>query len=397
MGLPLFIAPVDSDIPSKLAAKSPISASHARSPIRRDAPGVVRSRRRQIQEAREHRFRLLATLQGEEEALLSAVRSQGIEPSISSTTATSVEDVVSRRRELEHQQRRQNAERGTSSLEPTSRSSPDDPSSRHIEWASSGRTSPRHYSSWGREPWLPELRAGSFGARSYERQDPASSTYYRPGRPEGIYARRAPLSHGTSDERLRLRRLDQPIHARSLTSIRRNRLRPYDGLGDRDRSLSPEGDAVWDTLQSTLTPDPQPPSASSSFASTNASTVASQRTVPLSSANTSMTSPDEPAEPPCDPVADNSELNDSEDETLDQILGQRLAGASRRSATDSNRRSYADVAADLSLGGISTDEGASDWLTGLHRIVRGLVSRDDIPDEWWAEVGLTRSMREDSN
>lgn len=39
-----------------------------------------------------------------------------------------------------------------------------------------------------------------------------------------------------------------------------------DGLGDRERSLSPEG---WDTLFTTLTPDPQPPSANTSFASAN--------------------------------------------------------------------------------------------------------------------------------
>lgn len=110
-----------------------------------------------------------------------------------------------------------------------------------------------------------------------------------------------------------------------------------------------------------------------------------------------MTSPDEIVDLPCDPIVDNSDLNDSEDETLDQILGQRLAGSANQSANDLNRRSYADVAADLSLGSMPTTEATSDWLTGLHRIVRGLVSRDDIPDEWWAEVGLTRSMREDSN
>lgn len=38
-----------------------------------------------------------------------------------------------------------------------------------------------------------------------------------------------------------------------------------DGLGDRDRSLSPERDDVWNTLLSTITPDPQPPSVGSSF------------------------------------------------------------------------------------------------------------------------------------
>ncbi|GAB1312558.1 hypothetical protein MFIFM68171_02768 [Madurella fahalii] len=41
----------------------------------------------------------------------------------------------------------------------------------------------------------------------------------------------------------------------------------FDGLGNRNRSLSPEGDNVWDTLLSTLTLGPQPPSVGSSFAS----------------------------------------------------------------------------------------------------------------------------------
>ncbi|KAB8303085.1 hypothetical protein EYC80_004538 [Monilinia laxa] len=40
------------------------------------------------------------------------------------------------------------------------------------------------------------------------------------------------------------------------------------GLGDRERSLSPEEEGSWDAIL--ITPDPQPPSASSSFASTAA-------------------------------------------------------------------------------------------------------------------------------
>lgn len=54
----LFIAPVESDIPSKPVAKSPADPATARSPIRRS------DRRRQLNETREHRLRLLAALQG---------------------------------------------------------------------------------------------------------------------------------------------------------------------------------------------------------------------------------------------------------------------------------------------------------------------------------------------
>ncbi|CAK7201328.1 hypothetical protein SEUCBS139899_004032 [Sporothrix eucalyptigena] len=47
-----------------------------------------------------------------------------------------------------------------------------------------------------------------------------------------------------------------------------------DGLGDRRRSLSPVGDEAWDTLLTTLTPDPQPPSVGTSFASTSSALAA---------------------------------------------------------------------------------------------------------------------------
>jgi hypothetical protein len=54
----LYVAPVESDIPSKPVAKSPADPANARSPIRRS------DRRRQLNETREHRLRLLAALQG---------------------------------------------------------------------------------------------------------------------------------------------------------------------------------------------------------------------------------------------------------------------------------------------------------------------------------------------
>jgi hypothetical protein len=80
--------------------------------------------------------------------------------------------------------------------------------------------------------------------------------------------------------------------------------RGVDGLGDRERSLSPE---VWDTLLSTLTPDPQPPSAGSSFASV----VLSQTAGPSSTTTPSSGNATQPGEPPCDSGCENS---DGEDE-----------------------------------------------------------------------------------
>lgn len=162
-------------------------------------------------------------------------------------------------------------------------------------------------------------------------------------------------------------------------------VRYMDGLGDRDRSLSPEGDSVWDTLQSTLTPDPQPPSVGSSFASTNASAAASQTTA--SSSNTSITNPDEEVEPPCDPVAEN--LLDTDDDG-DEEAEEHPTETSRRPTPHSERRSYADVVAALPAGDDRTER--LEWLSDMQRIVQGLASRQDIPDQWWAAAGLSRSM-----
>jgi hypothetical protein len=157
-----------------------------------------------------------------------------------------------------------------------------------------------------------------------------------------------------------------------------------DGLGDRDRSLSPEGDSVWDTLQSTLTPDPQPPSVGSSFASTNASAAASQTTA--SSSNTSITNPDEEVEPPCDPIADNLDTDEDGDEEVEE----QPTEPSRRPTPHSERRSYADVVAALPAGDDRNER--LEWLSDMQRIVQGLASRQDIPDQWWAAAGLSRSM-----
>ncbi|KAI8957068.1 hypothetical protein F5Y11DRAFT_340904, partial [Daldinia sp. FL1419] len=161
------------------------------------------------------------------------------------------------------------------------------------------------------------------------------------------------------------------------------RVRYVDGLGDRDRSLSPEGDGVWSILQSTLTIDPQPPSAGSSFASTTASTIASLNPT-VSSSRTSITSPNDEVEPPCDPVPEPESTTDASG-TDDQ-------GADRpRRPTPHGRRSYAAVAADTQPStGISPDD--PEWLSGMHRIVSGLASREDIPEEWWQQAGLSRSM-----
>lgn len=91
-----------------------------------------------------------------------------------------------------------------------------------------------------------------------------------------------------------------------------------DGLGDRNRSLSPDEDGVWDTLLTTLTPDPQPPSAGSSFASAtaSASASASQSQSAAASSRTSLTGPEaaeDTFEQPCESGLDNSDSEGQEE------------------------------------------------------------------------------------
>jgi hypothetical protein len=228
----------------------------------------------------------------------------------------------------------------------------------------------------------------------------------------------------------------------SLANGRTPRSLPVDGLGDRDRSLSPE---VWDTLLSTLTPDPQPPSAGSSFASAAASQGAGPSNAP-------PTAPELPGEV-MDPACESGHENSDDEETyygypgyrsisqahqrLDQLVPDyNLDGpsdgphAQRPDSSGPSRpgQNSGDVLANHysmllntswvdqtshagsedergvdrlrpfregSAGsGPGTHTGDEEWL-GMQRIVRSLAAREDIPDEWWAEAGLNRTLPQD--
>lgn len=217
------------------------------------------------------------------------------------------------------------------------------------------------------------------------------------------------------------------------------------GLGDRMRSVSPEG---WDTLLSTLTPDPQPPSANSSFVSTAATQNAN-----ASSSSTSFSEPPQPGdrtlrqtllEPPCEPGQENSAEEDEENSSTRatnrgptramnpvrfNVPDYNTEGTSDANALqgtgDSQQRPLRvlpvprqvsvtrqerdSLVAHLSAGGwnlptgrrprretpamyANTRPAVDEEMTGWQRIVRGLAVRDDIPDEWWAEAGLSRTL-----
>ncbi|KAI1081494.1 hypothetical protein F5B20DRAFT_536214 [Whalleya microplaca] len=316
MGLPLFVAPVEPDIPSKPAPKSPLDPATTRSPIRR----ADRDRRRQLHEIREHRLRMLAALQGDEDNNPLGLGSSRNPPRIPSGDA-----------DLGHLFRNNNNNPAYPLW--------DQFRNLHAEFL---RDIPPHEIA---PRTLPPPSYPLYPSQSGRTQRAGLPNPSRMEPPPGYHSVGASTRNEVFPRRSSPHRIDRLRHRPSRNTYRlSNRARYVDGLGDRDRSLSPEGDGVWDTLQATLTPDPQPPSVGSSFASTNASAAASQGTT-AGSSNTSITSPDEEAEPPCDPVNENFD-NDGEDgeddEDVEEQQEQRIVSLWR---PRNRRRSYADVAA----------------------------------------------------
>ncbi|KAL7926026.1 hypothetical protein ACQKWADRAFT_281564 [Trichoderma austrokoningii] len=247
----------------------------------------------------------------------------------------------------------------------------------------------------------------------------------------------------TSD-RFRPARRNQSRMYRALLSRdtapngRRSRPHPADGLGDRDRSLSPEG---WDTLRSTLTPDPQPPSAGSSFVSA-AAPQGPAPSNPLPPPPPPVPElPDQITDPACESGHENSDDEDNyfgypgyhgirhahrrirqlvPEYNLDgpsdgprsqqaqplapsnDVLANHYShllfpntsytGSEDERRTDRVRRNREES----SGSGPSTQIGDEEWL-GMQRIVRNLAARQDIPDEWWAGAGLNRTLPRDGS
>jgi len=167
-----------------------------------------------------------------------------------------------------------------------------------------------------------------------------------------------------------------------------------DGLGDRDRSVSPDGDDPWATLLTTIAPDPQPPSLGSSFASASASASASMSASAVSTAQntqSSMTTLEEESglllDHACESGCDNSDTEGDEDDEDQASVLRRFSSSMRNT-----RQSYADSTRSPEdaleiIGGVG----------GLQRIMMNLARREDIPEEWWAEAGLSRVLRRETS
>ncbi|KAI1113571.1 hypothetical protein F5Y14DRAFT_417607 [Nemania sp. NC0429] len=384
MGLPLFIPPVESDLPPKSSAKDLIDPSHARSPIRR-----ATERRRQMHEAREHRLRMLAALQARDQSNAHRARAP-LQPS--STTASSTRPLDVRRTSGRQSPRLENPriselsqhieQRRRYLSQAASRDLAQDLAAAEDvddDLGISNLTQPRD-----------DFGGGELQTSMAFRRGPVGYTPYGlPGRARW----RHETQNSNEESRHHRRRVVEPTSQRMVSDpiedFRRVQRALYvGGLGDRDRSLSPDADGVWDTLQSTLTPDPQPPSASSSFTSQYGSAPAQVNWVG-SSRSWLSSAPNHDTEPPCDPIIDDSG-SDSEGDVTERPT--RPSGAT----TSHSRRSYADVVAEPRLTQSPETADASDpdreWLLGMHRIVRRLASRSDIPDDWWSQAGLSRSI-----
>ncbi|KAI1826036.1 hypothetical protein F4861DRAFT_498826 [Xylaria intraflava] len=366
MGLPLFIPPVESDVPSKSLTKPATDLSRTRSPIRRPE----RERRRHVTETRGQRLRMMVASNSSSQHVpgvssqLSAPRflprpghthraSRGPSPGLENLPELT-------QRVLE---RRHDRARTATTLElPLLEDRPD----QLIRLDSHPDALPsefRRYASYDR----PSPDSPARAERANEDDLDIEMARYLSRRNLERWSRSGPVDpYTTGTPRAWLRG------------------RYVDGLGDRDRSLSPEGDEGWDTLQTTLTPDPQAPSIGSSFASTTTPAGASQ-TSGDNSVNTSMTTPNEDTEPPCDPVQSSGSDDDDDVEQQTDVLFQEPGLQAQH---DPRSRQSPE----------SPDTSDPDrFLSGMHRIVRALASRTDIPDEWWAQAGLSRSMSWDES
>ncbi|KAJ5673970.1 hypothetical protein N7462_009409 [Penicillium macrosclerotiorum] len=178
-----------------------------------------------------------------------------------------------------------------------------------------------------------------------------------------------------------------------------------DGLGDRQRSLSPDVERptdAWETLLSTITPDVNLPSTDTSFSANSASDVSRNESSrnPRSSSQTLPSSLGLPRAvhlaldpypdhlPPCD-------FSSSDDEdvpvTYHRMLSQAgLPLALRRSPGLNSTMSSHPPIPTISFS--FSDASSDSDLQQMQAILDRLARRDDIPDHWWAGAGLSRTI-----
>ncbi|KAE8362139.1 hypothetical protein BDV27DRAFT_131994 [Aspergillus caelatus] len=191
-----------------------------------------------------------------------------------------------------------------------------------------------------------------------------------------------------------------------------------DGLGDRQRSVSPDGDNAndaWETLLTTITPDTNLPSADSSFTSASAGTNASMNGTARSSATSFGTLPnsmDSTAatvqmvlDPypeflnPCDYSTSTDSDSDSEAEATQNSLFhyhyRRIREINaRRDARRRARNAHSTMSSQPPLPAISLaiSNSIDPDLQHMQAILDRLARREDVPDDLWTAAGLSRTI-----
>lgn len=205
--------------------------------------------------------------------------------------------------------------------------------------------------------------------------------------------------------------LQRGVQRSANRGSRQNHESVVDGLGDRQRSLSPDDEHdAWETLLTTITPDANPPSAETSFTSTSASGTADlsrrgTRRSPVTSSQTLPSSLDSSAatvpvvlDPypeflnPCDDQSLSDSGTESDSETSYRALYRRNRERLRRShhlgigSTMSSQPPIPTISVSFSHA------SADPELQQMQAILDRLSRREDIPDDWWAAAGLSRTM-----
>ncbi|KAJ5747826.1 uncharacterized protein N7511_009522 [Penicillium nucicola] len=248
---------------------------------------------------------------------------------------------------------------------------------------------------------------------SYRNGSPSFTPNFAPAAAYHTHGSSTPSSDGM---RLPpLRRADSPSDEPSffmpsnLLRINRNAAHPttlhrdaaMDGLGDRQRSPSPDGDRdaiVWETLLSTMTPDVTLPSNDTSFASSSASApdVARTGTTRASANSTLPSSLSSSRGAALDPYPDHlnpCDFSSSEDEDtpvnyrrfIQPIMPLTLQRFPDIRSTQSSHPPVPTIQ-------LSITDHNNDDLQQMQAILDRLARREDIPDDWWAAAGLARTL-----
>ncbi|KAL4873131.1 hypothetical protein BDV12DRAFT_160430 [Aspergillus spectabilis] len=199
-----------------------------------------------------------------------------------------------------------------------------------------------------------------------------------------------------------------------------------DGLGDRQRSVDLEdghANDAWETLLTTITPDSNLPSADSSFTSASVSGTNPSHNGTSTSFATSLESVGRPldavmesfraaaptAQMTLDPYLDSNPCEypsstDSDTESDGEITQQSLFRRYRRSMRnfESMRRSHHlqstmnnnNPPSDPTISFGFSDSSADQDLHNMQAILDRLARREDIPDDWWAAAGLSRTINQ---